>query len=220
MIDIRKLAFIGGGNIAAALIGGLIGRGLQPARIIVADPNREQLPRLGHQYGAGVVVLAVKPQLMRAVASELAPHLAEPAPLILSVAAGIPHTALAAWLGRGASIVRAMPSRPAFCGIGATGLYAPPMVGAADRALAESILAAVGITVWVERESHMDVVTAVSGSGPSYFFLFMEALEAAARELGLAPDVAHRLTTQTALGAAQMASESADSLAVLREQVT
>ena len=233
MIDIRKLAFIGGGNIAAALIGGLIGRGLQPARIIVADPNREQLQRLVHEYGvvaapdgatalqdAEVVVLAVKPQLMRAVASELAPHLAEPAPLILSVAAGIPHTALAAWLGRGASIVRAMPNRPALCGIGATGLYAPPTVGAADRALAESILAAVGITVWVERESHMDVVTAVSGSGPAYFFLFMEALEAAARELGLAPDVAHRLTTQTALGAAQMASESADSLAVLREQVT
>lgn len=233
MIDIRKLAFVGGGNMAAALIGGLIGRGLDPARIVVADPNRSQQQKLTREFGvvaapdaasavqgAEVLVLAVKPQQMREVAADVARHLGDPGPLILSVAAGIPHAALAAWLGSGKSIVRAMPNRPALCGCGATGLYAPRAVGAADRALAESVLAAVGITVWVEREGQMDTVTAVSGSGPAYFFLFMEALEAAARELGLAPEVAHRLTTQTALGAAQMASESSDSLAVLREQVT
>ncbi|HMD74413.1 MAG TPA: pyrroline-5-carboxylate reductase [Steroidobacteraceae bacterium] len=233
MIDIRKLAFVGGGNMAAALIGGLIGRGLQPARIFVADPNRAQLQKLTREFGvvaapdgasavqdATVLVLAVKPQVMREVATDVALHLGEPAPLIVSVAAGIPHASLLAWLGRGRSIVRAMPNRPALCGCGATGLYAPPAVGSADRALAESVLAAVGITVWVDRESQMNTVTALSGSGPAYFFLFMEALEAAARELGLAPEVAHRLTMQTALGAAQMANESPDSLAVLREQVT
>ncbi len=233
MIDIRKLAFIGGGNMAAALIGGLIGRGLPPARIVVADPNREQQHKLARDFGVATaqdgpsavqdseaVVLAVKPQQMREVASELAAHLGEPAPVIISVAAGIPHEALAAWFGPRGSIVRAMPNRPALCGCGATGLYAPAAVSAADRALAESILAAVGITVWVERESQMDTVTALSGSGPAYFFLFMEALEAAARALGLAPEMAHRLTLQTALGAARMASESADSLRVLREQVT
>ena len=233
MIDIRKLAFIGGGNMAAALIGGLIGRGLAPARIVVADPNRDQQQRLIRDFGiaaaphaanavqdAEVLVLAVKPQHMRAAASEVSAHLGGARPLIISVAAGIPHAALLGWLGTGGAIVRAMPNRPALCGFGATGLYAPPGLGAAERALAESILAAVGITVWIERESQMDTVTALSGSGPAYFFLFMEALEAAARDLGLEPGVAHRLTLQTALGAARMAGESPDSLAVLREQVT
>jgi pyrroline-5-carboxylate reductase len=233
MIEIRKLAFIGGGNMAAALIGGLIGRGLAPARIAVADPNREQLQKLVRDFGiaaapdaasavrdAEILVLAVKPQHMHAAASQVAAHLGGARPLIISVAAGIPHAALRGWLGTGAAIVRAMPNRPALCGFGATGLYAPPGLGAAQRALAESILTAVGIAVWVELESQMDTVTALSGSGPAYFFLFMEALEAAARELGLEPEVAHRLTLQTALGAAQMAGESADTLAVLREQVT
>jgi len=233
MIDIHKLAFIGGGNMAAALIGGLIGRGLAPARIAFADPNREQLQKLVRDFGiaaapdaasavrdAEILVLAVKPQHMHAAASQVAAHLGGARPLIISVAAGIPHAALRGWLGTGAAIVRAMPNRPALCGFGATGLYAPPGLGAAQRALAESILTAVGIAVWVELESQMDTVTALSGSGPAYFFLFMEALEAAARELGLEPEVAHRLTLQTALGAAQMAGESADTLAVLREQVT
>jgi pyrroline-5-carboxylate reductase len=113
-----------------------------------------------------------------------------------------------------------MPNRPALLGLGATGLYAPPDVGAAHRALTESIMTAVGATVWVERESQMDTVTAVSGSGPAYFFLFMEAIEAAARDRGLPPDVARRLTLQTALGAATMAQQSIDTLATLREQVT
>jgi pyrroline-5-carboxylate reductase len=233
MNNIRRLAFIGGGNMAAALIGGLTKRGLQPARVVVADPSQEQLQRLIRDYGvaaaadnatavkgAEVVILAVKPQLMRGVALALAPHLADAQPLVISVAAGIPHAALARWFGPRVPVVRTMPNRPALNGFGATGLFAPDGVGAANRALAETIMGAVSATVWVEHESQMDTVTALSGSGPAYFFLFMEALEAAAHERGLPADVAHRLTLETAFGAAHMARQSAESLATLREQVT
>jgi pyrroline-5-carboxylate reductase len=233
MNDIRRLAFIGGGNMAAALIGGLIKRGLPAARMVVADPSQDQLKRLKRDHGvmtasdnaaavsdAEVVVLAVKPQQMRPVVVGLAPHLAAPPPLVISVAAGIPHAALARWLGPAVPVIRTMPNRPALNGFGATGLFAPAGVGAANRALAETIMAAVSATVWVEHESQMDTVTALSGSGPAYFFLFMEALEAAAHERGLPNEVAHQLTLATAFGAAQMARESADSLAMLREQVT
>jgi pyrroline-5-carboxylate reductase len=233
MNNIRRLAFIGGGNMAAALIGGLTKRGLQATRVVVADPSGEQLQRLVRDYGvtaaadnvsavkgAEVVILAVKPQLMRAVAVGLAPQLAETRPLVISVAAGIPHAALARWFGPQIAVIRTMPNRPALNGFGATGLFAPAGVGAANRALAEMIMAAVSATVWVEHESQMDTVTALSGSGPAYFFLFMEALEAAAHERGLPKDVAHQLTLETAFGAAQMARQSADSLATLREQVT
>jgi pyrroline-5-carboxylate reductase len=173
----------------------------------------------GAARGAEVVILAVKPQHMRAVATGLAPSLSGP-PLLISVAAGIPHAALARWLGPQIPLVRAMPNRPALNGFGATGLFAPAGVGAANRALAETIMAAVSATVWVEHESQMDTVTALSGSGPAYFFLFMEALEAAAHERGLPRDVAHQLTLETAFGAAQMARHSPQSLAALREQVT
>jgi pyrroline-5-carboxylate reductase len=233
MNNIRKLAFIGGGNMAAALIGGLAKRGLRGDRVMVADPSEGQLRHLAQQYSVGVaadnasavadaevVVLAVKPQQMRAVALGLAPALLPARPLVISVAAGIPHAALARWFGPLIAVVRTMPNRPALNGFGATGLYAPASVGAAHRALAESIMAAVSATVWVEHESQMDTVTALSGSGPAYFFLFMEALEAAAHERGLPHDIAHRLTLETAFGAAQMARQSADSLAVLRDQVT
>jgi pyrroline-5-carboxylate reductase len=233
MNNIRKLAFIGGGNMAAALISGLTKRGLPPERVMVADPSQEQLQRVARDYGvqtaadnagavqgAEVVVLAVKPQQMRSVALGLAPHLASSRPLVISVAAGIPHASLARWFGPQVPVIRTMPNRPALNGFGATGLFAPAGVGAAYRALAETIMAAVSATVWVEHESQMDTVTAVSGSGPAYFFLFMEALEAAAHERGLPTEVAHRLTLETAFGAAQMARQSADSLATLREQVT
>jgi pyrroline-5-carboxylate reductase len=233
MIDIRRLAFIGGGNMAAALIGGLIRQGLPSGRIVVADPSTEQLERLVRTYGvlraadnasaaagAEAVILAVKPQQMRPVCLALKPQVEGANPLIISVAAGIPHAALARWFGGHIAIVRTMPNRPALSGFGATGLYAPPGVGAAGRALAESIMAAVSATVWVEHESQMDTVTALSGSGPAYFFLFMEALEAAAHERGLPSDIAHKLTLATAYGAARMARESHEPLAVLREQVT
>jgi pyrroline-5-carboxylate reductase len=233
MNNIRRLAFIGGGNMAAALIGGLTKRGLARDRIVVADPSPAQIERLVGGYGitaaadndaavigAEVVVLAVKPQQMRAVALGLAARLAEEQPLVLSVAAGIPHAAFRRWFGDHVAVVRTMPNRPALNGFGATGLYAPAGVGAAHRALAEAIMDAVSATVWVEHESQMDTVTALSGSGPAYFFLFMEALEAAAHARGLPNDVAHKLTLETAFGASQMARMSQESLAVLREQVT
>jgi pyrroline-5-carboxylate reductase len=233
MNNIRRLAFIGGGNMAAALIGGLTKRGLPSERVVVADPSQEQLQRLVRAFGvtaaadnasaahgAEVVILAVKPQQMRSVALGLAASMTASPPLVISVAAGIPHAALARWFGPRVPVVRTMPNRPALNGFGATGLYAPASVGAANRALAEMIMAAVSATVWVEHESQMDTVTALSGSGPAYFFLFMEALEAAAHERGLPKDVAHQLTLETALGAAQMARQSSESLATLREQVT
>jgi pyrroline-5-carboxylate reductase len=233
MHNIKRLAFIGGGNMAGALIGGLTKRGLPGSRIVVADPSGEQVARLVRDYGiqgapdnaaavadAEVVVLAVKPQQIRAASLALSGRLAAVKPLVISVAAGIPHAALARWFGPQIPVVRTMPNRPALNGFGATGLYAPAGLGAAHRALAESIMAAVSATVWVEHESQMDTVTALSGSGPAYFFLFMEALEAAAHERGLPNDVAHKLTLETAFGAAQMARQSEESLAVLREQVT
>jgi pyrroline-5-carboxylate reductase len=239
MKNIRKLACIGGGNMAVALIGGLVKRGLSPTHIAVSDPSAHQREHLQREFGvattgtnaeaardADVVVLAVKPQHMRAAASSLTADWSagaaatSPTPVFISVAAGIPHAALVRWLPARAPIVRAMPNRPALYGYGATGLFAPEAVEPRDRALAESILAAVGAVVWVGRESQMDTVTALSGSGPAYFFAFMEALEAAARARGLPADVAHALTLATAYGAARMATESPDSLATLREQVT
>jgi len=233
MNNIRRMAFIGGGNMAAALIGGLTKRGLARERVVVADPNRDQLQRLLKDFGvvaaadnrsavegAEVVVLAVKPQQMRAVALGIAAQLAAAAPLVISVAAGIPHAALTRWFGQRVPVVRTMPNRPALNGFGATGLYAPASVGAANRALAEAVMAAVSATVWVEHESQMDTVTALSGSGPAYFFLFMEALEAAAHARGLPNDIAHKLTLETAFGASQMARLSSESLSTLREQVT
>jgi pyrroline-5-carboxylate reductase len=233
MNNIRRLAFIGGGNMAAALISGLTKRGMAAERIVVADPSREQLDHLVAKFGIStapdnptavsgseVVVLAVKPQQMRAVVLGLQSSLGSPPPLVISIAAGIPHAALSRWLGTHVPVVRTMPNRPAFNGFGATGLYAPSAVGAANRALAEAIMAAVSATVWVEHESQMDTVTALSGSGPAYFFLFMEALEAAAHERGLPTEIAHKLTLETAFGAAQMARHSLEPLSVLREQVT
>ena len=218
---------------AAALIGGLTRRGMTSSRITVADPNEGPIRHLVETYGvqravdnvaavqgADVVVLAVKPQLLRSVSLTLAAPLQHSRPLVISIAAGIPHSALSRWLSIDVPVVRTMPNRPALEGCGITGLYAPGSVDAAQRALAESLLSSVGATVWVEHESQMDIVTAVSGSGPAYFFLFMEALEAAAQARGLPHEVAHRLSLHTAYGAAQMARLSTESLATLREQVT
>jgi pyrroline-5-carboxylate reductase len=230
--DVKALAFIGGGNMAIALISGLTRRGLPGERIVVADPVPEALHRLQADYGirpaadnvsavkdAQIVILAVKPQFLHSVAAQIAPHLSADA-LIISIAAGIPHAALTRWLGAHNTLIRTMPNRPAFNGCGATALYAPAAVGAEHRTVAQAIMAAVGITVWVEQESQLDTVTALSGSGPAYFFLLMEALEAAAHARGLPAAVAHELTVQTAFGAAQMAKQSLEPLATLREQVT
>jgi pyrroline-5-carboxylate reductase len=233
MNDIGRIAFIGGGNMATALISGLTQRGLAPAQIAVADPSAPQRERLQGAYGvqvadgnagaaagADVLILAVKPQMMRTMVKELAPALESAAPLVISVAAGITAAALSGWLGPRVTVIRAMPNRPALNGAGATALYAPVQVGAAERATAERIMSAVGVCVWVEVESQLDTVTAVSGSGPAYFFLFMEALQAAAEARGLPAEVARRLTLETAYGAALMARETHESLATLREQVT
>jgi pyrroline-5-carboxylate reductase len=229
----EQIAFVGGGNMATSLIGGLLARGMSPAQIVVADPEPSQRARLEHDHGvrtaadaataaaaAQTIVLAVKPQQMAEVARSIAGLVASRRPLVISVAAGIRLQDLARWLGPGVPLVRCMPNRPALIGAGITALYAAPEVPAASRAAADRILAACGPTVWVPEESQLDVVTAVSGSGPAYVFLLIECLESAGIELGLDPATARRLAVETAHGAGRMAAESPDSPAELRAQVT
>lgn len=227
----ETLAFIGGGNMARSLAGGLVARGLAPQQIIAADPVAEQLAFLERQFGirttqdnrvavqaADVVLLAVKPQDLRAVTADLAEVLQVKRPLLISIAAGIRAVDLERWTGL--PIVRAMPNRPALQNCGVTGLYATPAVPTGSRQLAAEILGAVGVTVWVEAEEQMDAVTAVSGSGPAYFFLLIEMMEAAGIELGLPAAVSRRLAVETAYGSGSMARDSVDSPATLRQQVT
>ena len=228
-----SLTFIGGGNMADSLVGGLIADGWDPARIRVADTDPGQRERMAarHQVAtspdniqaitdADVVLIAVKPQVMAGVAQSIAAAVAQQRPLVISIAAGIRERTLRAWLGEDTAIVRAMPNTPALVQSGATGLYANPGVSEQQRSLAESILRAVGLTIWVEDETLMDAVTALSGSGPAYFFLFMEALADAGTELGLPADTARLLALQTAFGAARMALESSEDAAALRRHVT
>jgi pyrroline-5-carboxylate reductase len=228
-----RLAFIGGGNMARSLIGGLVQKGCDPKRISVADPSAEQRALLTQRFpvqvtadnrvaaeGADLLVFAVKPQMLRAAAEGLAASVRTKRPLIVSIAAGINEPDLRAWLGGEAAIVRAMPNTPALLGVGAAGLYANNAVTPAQRALAQSLLEAVGTALWIEDESLMDAVTALSGSGPAYFFLLMELMEAAALDLGLPATAARQLTQQTAYGAARMALESGEAPATLRKQVT
>ncbi|MEJ2694934.1 MAG: pyrroline-5-carboxylate reductase [Candidatus Thiodiazotropha sp.] len=218
---------------AGSLIGGLIADGYDSQRITVSDPDREKLAQLAARFEvrtetdnakaveqAEIVVLAVKPQTLETVARGIAETLAGTRPLIISIAAGIQQSALGEWLGGEVALVRAMPNTPAMIQSGATGLHAGPGVSDEQRDMAESILRAVGLTCWVGDESQMDAVTAISGSGPAYYFLIMEAIEAVALEIGLEADTARLLTLQTALGAARMAMESSDSPATLRQKVT
>jgi pyrroline-5-carboxylate reductase len=228
------VASIGGGHMARALIGGWLARGLAPERLRVADPAPEARAALERDFpgvyafernadaveGAGVWVLAVKPQQLRDVARALAPRAAADRPLVISVAAGIRSADLQRWLGPGVPIVRTMPNRPALVGAGVTALHAGAHVSAEQRALATTLLDAVGASVWVDDESQMDAVTAVSGSGPAYFFLLIELLESAGVREGLPADVARRLAVETAYGAARLARESSDDAATLRAQVT
>jgi len=166
------------------------------------------------------VILAVKPQSIKEVALELADSVAQSRALVISIAAGIRATSLRGWLGEQAAIVRAMPNTPALVQSGATALYANPAVNEAQRSIAESILRAVGMTLWIDDETMMDPVTALSGSGPAYFFLFMEALQSAGCKLGLPSETARLLVLQTAFGAAKMALESSEDAASLRRRVT
>lgn len=233
MSTVSTIAFVGGGHMATSLVGGLVARGTPPGSIVVAEPVAAQRDRLQREFGvrvvghgaeaaaaADTVVLAVKPQQMAEVSLALAPVIAGRRPTVVSIAAGIRVADLTGWLGAGTAIVRTMPNRPALIGAGVTALYADTTVPAAARNAAEAVMTACGQTVWVRAEDELDPVTAVSGSGPAYFFLLMEAMEAAAIGQGLDPATARRLVVATSLGAARMASECADPPAALREQVT
>lgn len=223
------LAFIGAGNIAQAIIGGLVANGYATANIRAVDPLASQLLQLpkGVQTatdygdvvpGADVVVLCLKPNL----AADVAAQIARPASgkLVISVAAGVSTVTLAERLGTDAAIIRCMPNTPALVREGVTGMFANGNATDAHRLTAETILASVGAVHWFDRETLLDAVTAVSGSGPAYFFLVMEAMEQAAIALGLSPEVSRQLVVQTALGAARMAHTSEDGPATLRKRVT
>ncbi len=229
----KTIAFIGCGNMAASLINGLVSDGYNPKKIIASDPNSASTAQLSSHLGiestsdnveaiefAEIVVLAVKPQMLEQVAAATAPAVQKKQPLVISIAAGVQEKDIENWLGGNIALVRTMPNTPAMIKVGATVLHANSMVTSEHKNQAETILRAVGLTQWVESEAMLDAVTAISGSGPAYFFLVMEAMEDAAVELGLPKETAHLLTLQTALGAARMAMESSDTPAVLREKVT
>jgi pyrroline-5-carboxylate reductase len=227
------IGFIGAGNMARCLAGGLLANGWARDQLVFSDPDRQQREAIEAALGvrvqernsecaarASVLVLAVKPQALKAVAQELAAVVQANKPLVISIAAGIPTEALQRWLGGALAVVRVMPNTPALVGSGAAGLYANALVNPEQRDLAEALLRAVGVTVWLEREELLDAVTAVSGSGPAYFFLFMEALEEAAVRAGLDRATARLLTIETAYGAAKMALEGGEEPAQLRARVT
>ena len=227
-----KIAFIGAGNMAKAIIGGLLAEGYSRTQIIAAGPRMETLDKVKQEFHidittdnaaaaaqADVVVLGVKPQMLKDVALGLRASLAHK-PLIISVAAGITTASIASWLGDDQAIVRCMPNTPSQLRAGASGLYANAHVSAAQKSQANAILGAVGIVQWLDDENLLNPVTAVSGSGPAYFFLFMEAMIDAGEKLGLSRECATELTLQTALGAAMLAKESTVDVAELRRRVT
>jgi pyrroline-5-carboxylate reductase len=227
-----KISFIGGGNMATALIAGLAGTVAQAADIHVVDPNADALDKLRAQYGvtaapeigaavagSDVIVLAVKPQQMRDVALRLQSQL-DARPLVLSIAAGIRGSDLSRWLGGYGAIVRTMPNTPALIGQGITGMVAMAGVSDAQKEAADSILRAVGQTVWLDSEDLIDPVTAVSGSGPAYVFFFLEAMQQAALEMGLSQEQGRELAIATFQGASQLAAQSIEPVEVLRQRVT
>ncbi|NLW95994.1 pyrroline-5-carboxylate reductase [Luteimonas wenzhouensis] len=227
------VAFIGGGNMARSLVGGLLAAGADPAAVRVADPSADARAALASDFGVATFesaadavdgaeawVFAVKPQVMRAVCTELAAVAQQARPLVVSIAAGITSAQLDRWLGGGLAVVRTMPNTPALLGAGVTGLYANPRVDAAGRARAEGLLASAGATVWIDDEALMDAVTGTSGSGPAYVFLLAEAMEEAAIAEGLAADAARTLVRHTILGAARMLVESGEPPTELRRRVT
>jgi pyrroline-5-carboxylate reductase len=223
------ICFIGAGNMASSLIGGLIKKQFPAENIIASDINSAQLDTLQDQFSiqvqsdnnlaaknADIVILAIKPQMMQTVCRSLTNT--QHKPLFVSIAAGIREPDINRWLGGQQSVIRCMPNTPALVGLGASALYANAVVNEQQKQQAETILSGVGISVWVQSEADLDAVTAISGSGPAYFFLFIEALQNAALELGLDEEVAARLARQTALGAATMALDK--DVVTLREQVT
>ena len=226
-----KITFLGGGNMANALIGGLVKKGFAAADIAVVELNADNRARLAADYGvrtfaaaepaawvADVIVLAVKPQQMKEACAPIAAHLDKQ--IVVSIAAGLRLDDMSRWLGGHRLLVRTMPNTPALIGAGVTGLHALAEVDAAGRANAERVLQSVGSTVWIDQEAQMDAVTAVSGSGPAYVFLFIEALQQAGEELGFTPEQARQLAIETTLGAARLAANSPEPASVLRERVT
>ncbi len=218
---------------ATSLIAGLISNNYPADQISVAEPDADKAKALQQQFSvrtfsdnteastnADIIVLAVKPQIMQPVCRGIADTVQDKQPLVISIAAGLLSSDISRWLGDDVSIVRCMPNTPSLLNAGATGLFANIRVNAEQKQQAEQILASAGINVWVEKESLLDAVTAVSGSGPAYYFLFMEAMQAAGEQLGLSAEQSKQLTLQTALGAARMAIESDDEPAALRTKVT
>ena len=233
VLDNKKISFIGGGNMAQALISGLVSCGVKPSLITVADPSseaREQLAAKGLNtvdpttdakaavIGADIVVLAVKPQVMKAVVSGFADVLDKQ--LVISVAAGLSTALLSNMLGGYSNIVRAMPNTPAMIQMGATGLYGTDDISAEQKQLATAVMEASGLVMWVDNEEHMHAVTAVSGSAPAYMFYFIEAMVDGAVALGLDKEQASALAMQTMLGSAKMAMGSEDAPSELRRKVT
>jgi len=229
----KHLAILGGGNMGRALIGGMLQRGTRPEHISVGESSQAARDGLVADFGiqatsdnatavasASVVVVAVKPQVAGAVLAPLQPAFQRTRPVVISVAAGIRIAALENWCGSGVPVVRSMPNRPALVGAGVTGLFAPAAVGSAHREVAERVMQAVGEVVWVAAEDDLDVVTALSGSGPAYFFLLAELLMQGAMDLGLEAAAARRLAIATLHGAGQLVHSGDGDLARMRAEVT
>jgi pyrroline-5-carboxylate reductase len=237
------ICFIGGGNMASAMMGGLVRQGMSPQQLRVVEINDENRKRLESQgyvvfakqdteaiLGSDIIVLAVKPQQIKGVAEQLGAQLSA-GQIVLSIAAGIRLMDLARWLGNqntrslgyqntGFVLVRAMPNTPALIGAGITGLYSHQTLTDEQSKLVEAVMKAAGAFTWISSENDMDAVTAISGSGPAYFFYFIEALEQAGKDLGLSEHIARKLALETALGAAKLAHESTETPSTLRERVT
>ena len=229
----NTIGFIGGGNMAESLIGGLLASGHKASLIHVSEPDTNRRSRLSTEYGvncvqdnvelvdrADLLLFAVKPQMLHQVALPLRQSIQASQPLIISIAAGVRSADLEQWLGGGLAIVRVMPNTPALVRAGVSGLYASHLVSNEQKNQAESIMRSVGLTVWLENEAQMDIVTALSGSGPAYIFRIIEAMENAATRAGLARETSRLLSIETVLGAAKLAMESEDSPAELRQKVT
>jgi pyrroline-5-carboxylate reductase len=232
-VDKKTIAFIGCGNMAGSMIRGLVADGYPKEKLWATNRQTDRLNELADQLGvhvtsdnleavlnADVLVLAVKPKVMRQLCNEIKETVQKQKPLIISVAIGVSAEMLSNWLGEGLAIVRSMPNTPSLIGAGAAGLFENAEVSAAEHDVAESIHRAVGMVIWVKQESLIDVVASLSGSGPAYFFYFMELMEKTACNLGLDGEAANLLALQTALGASKLAIESSDSVEVLRRKVT
>jgi pyrroline-5-carboxylate reductase len=226
-----KITFLGGGNMANALIGGMLKQGFAAGDITVIDPGADARAKLTQAYAVNcleaaaqltaagdLLLLAVKPQQMKEAVAPLVAKLGQA--VVVSIAAGLDLATLSRFLGGHRKIVRCMPNTPALIGAGITGLCALPEVGPDERAAANRVLSAVGSTLWIADEGKMDSVTALSGSGPAYVFLFIEALQQAAADLGFTPEQGRQLAIETVQGAAALAAQSSEPAAVLRERVT